>query len=192
MAKKKARDKPLQSAAWLRRHLERLDRAGPRVEDRVLAGIAAWVDDYLNPSSWNPGYGDAIKAAARDNLFGTSSEDRARALSKFWGLFERAARWVGEQDRVERAAYTARGGNVDKRKRLRGAAEQAMKKYSRPTRGIGYARKIRSAVLEELSLSADTADEEWPTARAIQVVVTTILDEQGVPGRTARRPAGQP
>jgi hypothetical protein len=179
MAKKKARDKPLQGAAWLKRHLERLDNAGPHLENRVLAGIGAWVDDYLGPSSWNPGYGDAIKAAARDNLFETSSEDRARALSRFWGLFEPAARWVGAEGRRDELTQTARDGNSEKHERLCDAVRQVLDEHPRR---IGP-KSLRHAILKKLDKAEDTPAHEWPTERTIKAVLGDVRRERGIPPR---------
>jgi hypothetical protein len=177
MAKKKARDKPLQGAAWLRRHLERLDKAGPSVEERVLTGIGAWVDDYLRPPLWNEGYGDAIKSAARDILAATKREDRALALNRFWGLLEWAAGRVGRQDRADEHGQKGRERRSEKSKDQRLAVERAMAKcpHVEPTRGIGYAKQIRPNVLEEMGLPKDATR---PAASTIKRVVCDILDSR--------------
>jgi hypothetical protein len=176
MSKKKARDKPLQGAAWLRRHLERLEKAGPSVEERVLAGIGAWVDDYLRPPLWNEGYGDAVKSAARDILAATKSEDRALALNRFWGLLEWAAGRVGRQDHADEFGRNMRSHKPSRAIELRLAVERAMMACPnvKPTRGIDYAKQIRPNVLIELGLPEDTTG--WPSAETIKCYVCDILD----------------
>jgi hypothetical protein len=168
----------LQGAAWFNNFLERLNKAGDSVEERVLAGIGAWVDDYLRPPLWDEGYGDAIKSAARDILAATKSEDRARALSRFWGLLEWAARRVGRQDLSDERAHAARSKRSERQIELSRAVGRAMvKNHAKPTRGRGYAQLIRPTVLQELELSEDA---EWPAVDTIRTAVRTILNSRSV------------
>jgi hypothetical protein len=170
------RRRSLQGAAWFMNFLERLDRAGDSVEERVLAGIGAWVDDYLRSPPWDEGYGGAIKSAARDILFATNSENRAQALSRFWGLLEWAARFVGRQDLSNQRAYIARSRLSTRRIELRKAVERAMANRHaklKVTRGIGYAENIRPIVLKEMGLPEDA---KWPAAHTVKTVVGEILD----------------
>jgi hypothetical protein len=170
----------LQGPAWFTNFLERLDRAGDSVEERVLAGIGAWVDDYLRPPLWDEGYGDAIKSAARDILAATKRDDRARALSRFWGLLEWAARCVGRQDRADQHGQKGRDRRSAKKIELRLAVESAMAacRNVEITRGVGYARQIRPNVLKELGLPEEASGkpEEWPAAFTIKTMVCDILD----------------